>query len=231
MKTFNRVQRFSGGGASMGTYAVMFCFAAVLSLVFASRVQAYSLINSQLDMGERNVDVTSLQDFFAANPAIYPEGLVTGYFGTLTKASVLRFQSQYNLDQVGRVGPLTRDKINTLISAGGWVTVDVAGPAFYNVNQMVGSNSRTFSFNTTENKTARIVYYTNLLMFNEGDINSNGFGPIGGYSVASPNGMSSTHTITLPNLQSNTVYYYTIIATDAAGNVSVFGPNNSFRSN
>jgi hypothetical protein len=44
---------------------------------------------------------------------------------------VKRFQAQYGFDQVGRVGPLTRDKINDLISHGGWVVSDISGPWMY----------------------------------------------------------------------------------------------------
>jgi hypothetical protein len=198
---------------------------------------AYTTINSQLDFGKKNADVTSLQTFFADNASIYPSGLVTGYFGSLTKASVIRFQSLYGFDQVGRVGPVTRDKINSLITSGGWTgttptqSSSLVAPTFANIYQSQTRTDATLSFNTDEMTTARVVYYTNPLMFNEGDINSLGFGPIGGSSVYSPSGSSRSHTIALPNLQANTVYYYTIIATDADGNMSVWGPNNTLRTN
>lgn len=204
---------------------------AVVASLGLAQAYAYSTINTQLDYGERNNDVTSLQSFFADNSAIYPEGLVTGYFGGLTRAAVLRFQATYGIAQVGRVGPVTMDKINSLISSGGWVTADVTGPQFYNVARSQSSNSATFSFNTNENTTSYVAYGTSPLMFNEGDINSNGFGAIGGYSANSSSGMSYAHSVTLSNLQPNTVYYYTIIATDAKGNVSVVGPNSAFRTN
>ncbi|MEZ0208897.1 MAG: hypothetical protein ACAH17_01825, partial [Candidatus Paceibacterota bacterium] len=63
----------------------------------------------------------------------------------------------------------------------------------------------------------------------EGDISSNGFGALTGNTVSSTAGLNTSHSITIPSLQSNTTYYYTVIATDAAGNVSLVGPNNSFR--
>ncbi|MBP6948967.1 MAG: peptidoglycan-binding protein [Candidatus Pacebacteria bacterium] len=201
------------------------------SMYFTTQVFAYTQINSQLDLGESNQDVTSLQTFFADNKVIYPEGLITGYFGGLTGSAVLRFQSQYGLDQVGRVGPVTLAKINSLIVTGGWSTVDISGPAFSNVYRSQNNNSGTFGFTTNENTIARVVFNTSPLMFNEGDINSNGFGAIGGYAANSYNNMSTSHIVTITNLQPNTVYYYTIIATDASGNVSVVGPNNSFRTN
>jgi peptidoglycan hydrolase-like protein with peptidoglycan-binding domain len=214
---------------SVASYAGMFALLAIfVSLGLSSQAYAYNQITSQLDFGARNGNVTNLQTFFADNSAIYPEGMITGYFGGLTKAGVVRFQAQYGLDQVGRVGPMTMAKINSLIIAGGWVTVDTAGPAFYNMNQTQNNTSASFGFSTNENTTARIVYYTSPLMFNEGDINSYGFGPIGGYTVNSSAGSVTSHSITLPNLQPNTTYYYTVIATDAAGNVSVWNPNGTF---
>lgn len=191
---------------------------------------AYTTIQTQLDLGETNSDVTSLQTFFKDNSTIYPEGLITGYFGGLTKSAVTRFQAEYNLDQVGRVGPMTRDKINSLISSGGWTMIDVSGPGFYNATRSQTSNSATFVFNTNEGTNVRVVYSTNAQMFNEGDMNSNGFGPIGGNTV-SGNGMSTSHSVTISNLNPNTRYYYTVIATDAAGNSSVWGPNNVFQTN
>ena len=107
----------------------------VASLGLASQVFAYTPITSQIDFGQTSSDVSSLQTFFADNSAVYPEGKVTGYFGGLTKSAVMRFQALYGFDQVGRVGPVTRDKINTLIANGGWslTTADVSGPAFYSV--------------------------------------------------------------------------------------------------
>jgi peptidoglycan hydrolase-like protein with peptidoglycan-binding domain len=78
-------------------------FATLLSIGLTSSALAYYPIQSQLDFGETNADVTNLQTFFKDNPAIYPEGIVSGYFGSLTRSSVQRFQAQYGLDQVGRV--------------------------------------------------------------------------------------------------------------------------------
>lgn len=212
----------------VGTLTVL---AAIVSAGLLTQAYAYSPITSQLDPGDRGANVTSLQDFLSGAPSIYPEGLVTGYFGSLTKAGVMRFQAEYGFDQVGRVGPMTLSKINSMIATGGWVTADTAGPAFYNVAKTISNTSATFSLVTNENTMAHVVYNTSPLMFNEGNINSNGFGAIGGLSVNSYNGLGTSHSFTIPNLQPNTTYYYTIVATDAAGNVSVLGPNNAFRTN
>ncbi len=203
--------------------------AVLVSAGLSSQAFAFTQITSQMDLGARGTNVSNLQEFLAANPSIYPEGLVTGYYGSLTKSAVSLFQGQYGLDQVGRVGPLTMSKINSMIANGGWTTIDVSGPSFHNKLQTQNSNSATFTFVTNESTMAKVVYNTSPLMFNEGDINSNGFGAIGGFSVTSGNNMGTSHFITIPNLQSNTVYYYTVIATDGAGNASAWGSNNTFR--
>jgi len=85
-------------------------------------------ISNNLKYGMRSPEVKCLQEFLKAQgPEIYPEGLVTGYFGPLTLAAVKRFQQKYwqeilapwglTKDQpTGFVGPTTRSKINQLLS-------------------------------------------------------------------------------------------------------------------
>jgi len=79
--------------------------------------------NHNLAQGMRGTKVTCLQEFLKAEGAdVYPEGLVTGYFGPLTNAAVIRFQEKYAAEILapwgltkgtGRVGPTTRAKINS----------------------------------------------------------------------------------------------------------------------
>jgi hypothetical protein len=83
-------------------------------------------LNNNLYMGVANKsDVMCLQQFLKAQGQdVYPEGLVTGYFGNLTKLAVIRFQEKYRteiltpiglLKGTGFVGVLTRTKINSLL--------------------------------------------------------------------------------------------------------------------
>jgi len=74
---------------------------------------------------KNNSEVRCLQEFLKTQgPEIYPQGLVTGNFGLLTKLAVIRFQEKYALEILsplglkqgtGFVGTITRSKINQLI--------------------------------------------------------------------------------------------------------------------
>lgn len=68
-----------------------------------------------LRVGSRGSEVVVIQTLLKGIPDIYPEGLVTGYFGKATEAAVKRFQKKYGLEQVGFTGPKTREKLNTLL--------------------------------------------------------------------------------------------------------------------
>jgi hypothetical protein len=81
-------------------------------------------LNTNLSMGDSGSSVKCLQTFLKSQGSdIYPEGLVTGYFGNLTKAAVTKFQQKYASEILsplglsygtGYVGALTRVKINQL---------------------------------------------------------------------------------------------------------------------
>jgi hypothetical protein len=79
---------------------------------------AQARIARQLDQGDRGPEVRQLQKLLAANSEIYPEGLVTGYFGPLTAQAVSRLQERAGLPSVGRVGPRTLNQINSLLNEG-----------------------------------------------------------------------------------------------------------------
>ena len=75
-------------------------------------------LTSQLRRGMNDEDIKLLQEVLATDPEVYPEGLVTGYFGPLTERAVKRFQKKMGVEQVGLVGPKTLSKINELLEEG-----------------------------------------------------------------------------------------------------------------
>lgn len=78
-----------------------------------------SPLTKNLSLGSRGNDVKALQELLASDPALYPEGKITGYFGSKTRAAVIRFQEQYGIakpgdEEYGIVGITTRTKIDEL---------------------------------------------------------------------------------------------------------------------
>lgn len=76
-------------------------------------------INRLLKVGSEGNDVSALQTFLAKDVSVYPEGIVSGYFGAATQRAIKRFQEKYGIDPVGHVGPATRAKLNELMSGAG----------------------------------------------------------------------------------------------------------------
>jgi len=92
-------------------------------LVTEKPVTSTHCITSDLFLGMTNNEVKILQEGLKQDTDIYPEGLVTGYFGPLTKAAVIRFQEKYASDILnpwgfnkgtGYAGTTTKAKFNTL---------------------------------------------------------------------------------------------------------------------
>jgi len=80
-------------------------------------------LSTDLKYGMKGDAVKTLQEGLKQDPSVYPEGLVTGYFGPLTKAAVIRFQEKYASEILapwgltkgtGYVGSTTRAKFNAL---------------------------------------------------------------------------------------------------------------------
>lgn len=77
----------------------------------AERKAKMAEILSQARQGSKGDFVKNLQMLLALDPSIYPEGVVSGYYGKLTSEAVKKFQKKYGLPQVGMVGPQTLEKL------------------------------------------------------------------------------------------------------------------------
>jgi len=81
-----------------------------------------ALFIKPLYKGMSSSDVKRLQSLLSDLPEIYPEGLITGYFGFLTEKAIQRFQVQYGITSLstdpgyGYVGPKTRAKLQEIFN-------------------------------------------------------------------------------------------------------------------
>lgn len=199
----------------------------MLALVFAVSAQVASaqVLTRQLEVGMSGADVTALQTFLAKDPSLYPQGLVTGYFGFLTKAAVSNFQSRNGIAAVGRVGPQTLPVLNAQMATGATGGVTTA-PIISSVS--VNSTRNNATVNWATNEAARgVVYYSSSPLITYERENSV---DVSGTSAQTDSAARSTQSVALAGLQPNTTYYYLIYTTDQDGNVSVTWPN-SFRTN
>ena len=71
-------------------------------------------LTKTLFLGSKGEDVRNLQEYLAKDKKIYPEGLITGYFGPLTKLAVKRWQKKHGIEPAGIVGPKTMTKFEEL---------------------------------------------------------------------------------------------------------------------
>jgi peptidoglycan hydrolase-like protein with peptidoglycan-binding domain len=196
------------------------CVLAVTLLTVVPFIAQAETFNRQMQLGMSGADIGMLQSFLAKDSTLYPQGLVTNYYGFLTKSAVSNFQSRNGLPAVGRVGPATLPVLNTQYS-GGTSTSDDSASIISNVTVTTNSSSGNISWNTNESAKGVIYYSTSPLVTyereNSVDVNGN--------TVMTDASMRTYQNVALNNLQSNTTYYYMIYTTDQSGNVSVTSPS------
>ncbi len=196
---------------------------AVALFAFVGAVHADTLYR-QLEEGNSGADVSSLQTFLAKDRTIYPQGLVTGYFGSLTKSAVSNFQARNGIATVGRVGPITLAAINAQMAGG--LGGDVNAPIIWGVTQAPATNSASIRWNTSEPAVGIVYYSTSYPQMIEGMTDATISG-----SVAMTDTLQRTsQNVNIVGLNANTTYYYVIYTRDGSGNVQVTWPT-SFRTN
>jgi hypothetical protein len=82
-------------------------------------------ITKKLQKGSKGVEVEILQNWLAKDTKLYPDGLVTGYYGSLSEEAVKRFQQKFSdellkpwgrVEGTGIVDEATREKLNEVYS-------------------------------------------------------------------------------------------------------------------
>lgn len=197
----------------------------LLSFAFAAFMPAgadAAALYRQLQLGMSGSDVSDLQSFLARDTTIYPQGLVTGYFGTLTRAAVSKFQARNGIAVVGRVGPVTMAAINAQMGTTG---ADIYAPTISSISISTTSSSVTLNWNTNENSSAIVYYSTSPISLTEGSTVT-----VGGSSSLVHTDLRANHSANLTGLQANTTYYYVLYVRDGSGNETVTWPS-TFRTN
>ncbi len=119
-------------------------------------------IGRMLKSGSTGADVTRLQQFLAGDPSIYPEAIVSGYYGKLTQAAVQHWQTRYNIVSSGTpdstgfgvVGPRTAAAIALLCSTGAGVSGKAASVGGYiQVSPISGNTPLSVNVQATVNTT------------------------------------------------------------------------------
>ncbi len=199
-----------------GVLAVALSAMALFGLV---SIAYADVLMRQLDVGARGDDVSALQTYLAADPSIYPEGLVTGYFGSLTSAAVARFQAQNGIDPVGRVGPITLAALNLKMS--GSSGVDTYAPIISNVRASTTANTAVIHWTT--NEPARgIVYYSPSWITEKETADYDV--DVSGSSAFTDTSLRTSQDVVLTGLAGRSTYYYVIYSADPSGNVQVTWP-------
>ena len=187
-------------------------------------------ISSTLDIGSTGGDVSTLQTYLATDVALYPQGLVTGYYGALSAAAVQRFQCRANLvcsgsaatTGYGRVGPLTRAALNAAMGGSvGTAAGDLWAPVINNLVVNKGSNNAIVTWTTNEAAQSRVHFSTSFPPMTEASASS---AAVVGGETAGDGALSFSHSVNLANLRVNTTYYYVVQSVDAAGNVQYTWP-------
>lgn len=212
-----------------GGYTSLFVTSFVLAAIVVTAVPSISsaaVLYRQLQEGMSGPDVSSVQTFLAQDPSLYPQGLVTGYFGTLTKGAVSNFQRRNGIDPVGRIGPATLPVLNLQMAGG--VSTNNRAPTIFNLSVSTDRNEATLEWSTDESAKGVVYYSTSPLVLVE---HLNSVDVIGGNSAMIDTGLHTSQRMTISGLTRDTKYYFTVYVTDQMGNVSMTWPSTFTTSN
>lgn len=102
--------------------------AQLASLQGGATVSTGTQITSDLTVGSSGAQVSALQSALVAQGyLVMPAGVAMGYFGSLTKAAVMKWQAANGLPATGFFGPMSRAKFNASAGATGTVPGTTVG--------------------------------------------------------------------------------------------------------
>lgn len=182
----------------------------------------------QLDLGSTGSDVSSLQTFLAQDATLYPEGRVTGYFGSLSASAVSRFQTRNGIARVGRVGPVTLAALNAQMGNTSSAVGDVYAPVITSAYISTNNTAATVNWTTNDAALGKLYYSTSPIRLSNTfeQTGQNFVEPYVSGTLASFDGMQrSFQSVNITGLSPNTTYYYLIEALDASNNSSITLPS------
>ncbi len=207
--------------------------AGILAISIPSFASAATL-NRELQFGMSGTDVSAVQTFLATDRALYPQGMVTGYFGSFTKSAVTNFQLRNEIPAVGRIGPMTLPIINLQMSTGMYMGMSYAGvptgvysggdvnaPILSNLGINTANTSAVVAWNTNELATGVVYYSTSPLNVSESMTSVSA----SGNKAMTDSSLRTSQSIAIAGLQAGTTYYYLVYTTDASGNVTITWPS------
>ncbi len=207
---------------AIGSIAVFVsAFASVTFVLFTperTHAASFTPLSNQLAVGMSGQNVTTLQTLLATDPNVYPQALVTGYYGQLTANAVSQFQIGYGLPPVGRVGPQTLALINQLI-ANGNTTVDVSAPSVSNLRTITTQTSATITWSTNEQAFGSVHYDSVPISTMETSSVHQEPQTSGTLTAEILPGVS--HNITIMGLVPGQTYYFSTESRDLTGNVTL----------
>ena len=81
---------------------------AELKKQLAQKRAGESNLTDGLWKGVTHNDVIKVQKLLATDPTVYPEGIVTGYYGEMTRKAVVNFQLRHGVTPTGEIGTETK---------------------------------------------------------------------------------------------------------------------------
>ncbi len=144
---------------------------ATLTVQVASSTKEIEAVKAELHFtktlvrGMAGDEVKKLQEFLKQFPDVYPEGLVTGYYGQLTETAVKKLQEKEGIEAVGAVGPRTLSKLNELVTTGAG-TSGVIPPGLLTapgIQTKITTTTTNFTFPTSTASTSTTVVATSTV--------------------------------------------------------------------